>query len=106
MATEAMIRQCAKCKNRFYHFEEIGSLIFTCTHQVLQGGGLQQDEVPKMWSIYVLLMQVLLCCSTAAPNEENIQGGFFNWPPLEFAKCWPVSNRFQKNVRVPDWPPP
>ena len=35
-----------------------------------------------------------------------IQGGFFNWPPLEFAKCWPVSNRFRKNVRVPDWPPP
>ena len=21
-----------------------------------------------------------------------IQGVFFNWPPLEFAKCWPVSN--------------
>ena len=25
-----------------------------------------------------------------------IQGGFFNWPPLEFAKCWPVSNRLKK----------
>ena len=24
-----------------------------------------------------------------------IQGGFFNWPSPEFAKCWPVSN----------WPP-
>ena len=23
----------------------------------------------------------------------------------EFAKCWQVSDRFQKNVRVPDWPP-
>ena len=21
-----------------------------------------------------------------------IQGDFFNWPPPEFAKCWPVSN--------------
>ena len=35
----------------------------------------------------------------------NIEGVFFNWPPPEFAKCWPVSNWFQKNVRVPDWPP-
>ena len=31
---------------------------------------------------------------------------FFNWPPRELAKCWPVSNRFRKNVWVPDWPPP
>ena len=31
---------------------------------------------------------------------------FFNWASPEFAKCWPVSNRFQKDVRVPDWPPP
>ena len=38
-------------------------------------------------------------------NSAYIQGGFFNWPPPEFAKCWPVSNWFQKNVRVPDWPP-
>ena len=30
---------------------------------------------------------------------------FFNWASPEFAKCWPVSNWFQKNVRVPDWPP-
>ena len=36
---------------------------------------------------------------------NNIQGVFFTWPPPEFAKCWPVSNWFQKNVRVPDWPP-
>ena len=35
----------------------------------------------------------------------HIQGDFFNWPPPEFAKCWPVSNWFQKDVRVPDWPP-
>jgi hypothetical protein len=34
-----------------------------------------------------------------------IQGDFFNWASPEFAKCWPVSNRFQKNVRVLDWPP-
>ena len=30
---------------------------------------------------------------------------FLTGPPPEFAKCWPVSNWFQKNVRVPDWPP-
>ena len=35
-----------------------------------------------------------------------IQGVFYNRPPLEFAKCWPVSNWFWKNVRVPDCPPP
>ena len=33
-------------------------------------------------------------------------GCFFNWASPEFAKCWPVSNQFQKNVRVPDWPSP
>ena len=33
-------------------------------------------------------------------------GCFFNWPPREFAKCWRVSNRFRKNVIVPDCPPP
>ena len=31
-----------------------------------------------------------------------IQGVFFNWASPEFAKWWPVSNRFQNNV--PDWP--
>ena len=35
-----------------------------------------------------------------------IQGVFFNWAHPEFAKCRPVSNQFQKNDRVPDWPPP
>ena len=34
-----------------------------------------------------------------------VQGVFFNWAHPEFAKCRPVSNRFQKNDRVPDWPP-
>ena len=35
---------------------------------------------------------------------EVSTGCFFNWPPLDFAKCWPVSKRLLKNVRVPDWP--
>ena len=35
----------------------------------------------------------------------DIQGDFFNWASPEFAKCWLESNWFQKNVRVPDWPP-
>ena len=38
-------------------------------------------------------------------TQLMIQGDFFNWASLEFAKCWPVSNQFQKNGRVPDWPP-
>ena len=37
--------------------------------------------------------------------QSLIQGGFFNWPSPEFAKCGPVSNWFKKNRRVPDWPP-
>ena len=28
----------------------------------------------------------------ASPLLDHIQGVFFNWPPDEFAKCWPVSN--------------
>ena len=38
-------------------------------------------------------------------DEAFIQGVFFNWTPPEFAKCRPVSNQFEKNVRVQDWPP-
>ena len=36
-----------------------------------------------------------------------LQGGFFYWVSSEFLplKCWPVSNRFPKKVRVLDWPP-
>ena len=37
--------------------------------------------------------------------SNDIQGVFFNWPPPEFAKCRPVSNQFEKIVRVQDWPP-
>ena len=33
-------------------------------------------------------------------------GWFFNWPSPEFAKCWPVSNWFQKNVKSPRLAPP
>ena len=28
------------------------------------------------------------------------------WAPPEFAKCWPVSNRLQKNVKSPRLAPP
>ena len=37
--------------------------------------------------------------------ECSLYRVFFLTGPPEFAKCWPVRNRFQKNVRVPDWPP-
>ena len=41
-----------------------------------------------------------------SPEWYNyMQGDFFNWASPEFAKCWPVSDWFQKNVKVPDWPP-
>ena len=32
-------------------------------------------------------------------------GWFFNWPPPEFAKCWPVSNWFQKTLESQTGPP-
>ena len=38
-------------------------------------------------------------------REYTYRVVFFNWASPEFAKCWPVSNWFQKNIRVPDWPP-
>ena len=38
-------------------------------------------------------------------DADFVQGDFFNWASPEFAKCWPVSDLFQKNVNVPDWPP-
>ena len=38
-------------------------------------------------------------------NLMILQSVFFNWASPEFAKCWPANNQFQKNVRVPDWPP-
>ena len=46
--------------------------------------------------IRVITKRILSICDT---------GRFFNWASPEFAKCWPVNNQFQKNVRVPDWPP-
>ena len=52
-----------------------------------------QDYYPetKAWSIQ------------SGHRSCNCTGCFFN--SAEFVKCWPVSNWFQKNVRVPDWPP-
>ena len=49
--------------------------------------------------------QVHMALSNPVLRKLNVQGDFFNWPPPEFAKCWPVRNRFRKNLRVPDWPP-
>ena len=50
---------------------------------------------------------IFCCWINATLKSENVkQGVFSNWAYPEFAKCRPVSNRFQKNDRVPDWPPP
>ena len=57
----------------------------------------QQDRnEPKRQPLEMLLSVQIYHCLT---------GCFFNWASPEFGKCWPVSNQFQKNVRVPDWPP-
>ena len=37
---------------------------------------------------------------TLGPVELIVQGDFFNWASPEFAKYWPVSNRFQKSPRL------
>ena len=35
-----------------------------------------------------------------------LQGVFFNWASPEFAKCWPVSNRFKKKTLESQTGPP
>ena len=47
-----------------------------------------------------------VCLTLNFSMRSIVQGVLFNWASLEFAKCWSVSNRFRKNVRVPDCPPP
>ena len=71
------------------------------------------SSLPQYWSFppWVQLNTSCRCIANELMHPRQwkqgllIQGVFFNWAPPEFAKCWPVSNWFQKNVRVPDWPP-
>ena len=69
------------------------SMILLCTYDWLLVKNWLNINVHTEAHLFSLPMTA---CST---------GCFFNWPPPEFAKCWPVSNWFKKNVRVPDWPP-
>ena len=39
-------------------------------------------------------------------NSVSYRVVFFHWASTEFAKCWAVSNRFQKNAKSPRLPPP
>ena len=39
------------------------------------------------------------------PVFDKVQGDFFKWASLEFAKCWPVSNQFPKKVESQTGPP-
>ena len=64
------------------------------------------------WLLLLVIWKKKQCqaqnCFNLALSNINIiiiQGVFFNWAHPKFAKCRPVSNRFQKNDRVPDWPP-
>ena len=34
-------------------------------------------------------------------EDRKIQGGFFNWPSPEFAKCWPVSKSSESQTGPP-----
>ena len=56
---------------------------------------------PGWWFQTISLISVMVI----RPYLVWIQGDFFNWASPEFAKCWLECNWFQKNVRVPDWPP-
>ena len=71
-----------------------------CSGLLLVGGG----SPPEIWMPEAPPMQVHL--TNRLTMSTILQGVFFNWPPFEFAKCWPASNQFRKNVRVPDCPPP
>ena len=73
-----------------------GTMCAMCINNLAQGGGsCKKTRIPSG----ILFVEV--------PKKRFfLQGVFFNWAYPEFAKCRPVSNRFQKNDRVPDWPPP
>ena len=57
-------------------------------------------------SFSIVKIEIILFINRNMNMKMKIQGDFFNWPPLEFAKCWPVSNRFRKNVKSPRLAPP
>ena len=40
--------------------------------------------------------QILVKLHLQNLDKAFVQGGFFNWPPPEFAKCRPVSNQFEE----------
>ena len=63
------------------------------------------DEVFwRTFHLYVCFLTITPISNIAKFNHV-LQGDFFNWASPEFAKCWPVSNWFQKNIRVRYWPP-
>ena len=64
------------------------------------------------YSLHGMLKQQRLSCISPTfagvwpeGNDSTYRVFFLTGPPPEFAKCWPVSNWFQKNIRVSDWPP-
>ena len=71
-------------------------------------GGSQQCT---LWFQFSPSHLFFTCCHQNHPASDHhiydhhVQSVSFNWASPKFAKCWPVSNWFKKNVRVPDWPP-
>ena len=68
-----------------------------------QLGSLFIDEI--CWSCFDSLSYVMICWLELWTGCRSYRVFFLTGPPPEFAKCWPVRNRFRKNLRVPDWPP-
>ena len=98
-------RQHSGSKSRYLFFGDDFSLPFVL--QIFKGHPL----FTKI-SVQIIGKGLEVVASPADPRllryvslAWKLQGDFFNWASLEFAKCWPVSNQFQKNGRVPDWPP-
>ena len=80
------------------------------SHQMhKQTGGCLQD----LQTLFdQLTFMNILYLSTNCKNDVLVRnlrsfatGCFFNWPPLEFAKCWAVSNRFRKTLESQTGPP-
>ena len=69
---------------------------------------LLRDEQSRCFRV-LITVAIGLADVTLAMNkvamEDKYRVFFLLAAPPEFAKCWPVSDRFQKNVSVSDWAP-
>ena len=83
----------------------LGDISTVCTLECALLTHTVDCRTPERKVIYVDCRTLGLGRTLSQGDFTLIQGDFFNWASLEFAKCWPVSIQYKKNDRVPDWPP-